>query len=166
MQTHQAFSANPTFSDFNQFKPITDKDSLNTALEAWIEDHDEAAALISHLPVVISSALLKTVGEVNSPSLLSLAKVLCSSGFADTTRVGGGNPQLGTSMAESNTAAILRGLAAYRWSLEQLEEAVLNGHWSQLKAELERSQALRPSFLVAANNDLNSPLVTDDLAEP
>ena len=69
-------------------------------------------------------------------------------------------------MAESNTAAILRGLAAYRWSLEQLEEAVLNGHWSQLKAELERSQALRPSFLVAANNDLNSPPVTDDLAEP
>ena len=129
-------------------------------------NHDQAVALISHLPVLVSAALLRTVGEERDPAVRELARVLSSSGFADTTRVGGGNPQLGTSMAESNTAAILRGLAAYRWSLEQLEEAVLNGHWSQLKAELERSQALRPSFLVAANNDLNSPPVTDDLAEP
>ena len=129
-------------------------------------NHDQAVALISHLPVLVSAALLRTVGEERDPAVRELARVLSSSGFADTTRVGGGNPQLGTSMAENNTAAILRGLAAYRWSLEQLEEAVLNGHWSQLKAELERSQALRPSFLVAANNDLNSPPATDDLAEP
>jgi arogenate dehydrogenase (NADP+) len=50
-------------------------------------------------------------------------------------------------MAAGNTDAVLKGLAAYRWSLEQLEEAVLNQNWEQLRQELERTQALRPSFL-------------------
>ena len=109
--------------------------------------HDQAVALISHLPVLVSAALLRVLGEERDPAVRDLAMGLASSGFADTTRVGGGNPLLGTAMAATNTAAVLRGLAAYRWSLEQLEEAVLAGNWSQLQAELERTQALRPSFL-------------------
>ena len=109
--------------------------------------HDQAVALISHLPVLVSAALLRVLGEERDPAVRDLAMGLASSGFADTTRVGGGNPLLGTAMAAMNTAAVLRGLAAYRWSLEQLEEAVLEGNWSQLQAELERTQALRPGFL-------------------
>ncbi len=109
--------------------------------------HDQAVALISHLPVLVSAALLRVLGEERNSAVRDLAMGLASSGFADTTRVGGGNPLLGTAMAATNTAAVLRGLAAYRWSLEQLEEAVLAGNWSQLQAELERTQALRPSFL-------------------
>ncbi|MED5320488.1 MAG: arogenate dehydrogenase, partial [Cyanobacteriota bacterium] len=44
---------------------------------------------------------------------------------------------------------VLRGLAAYRWSLEQLEDAVLQQNWSQLALELRRTQTLRPDFLTA-----------------
>ena len=79
--------------------------------------------------------------------MLALARQLASSGFADTTRVGGGNPQLGTAMAAHNTAAVLRGLAAYRWSLEQLEEAILESNWEQLESVLNHTKALRPEFL-------------------
>jgi arogenate dehydrogenase (NADP+) len=50
-------------------------------------------------------------------------------------------------MASHNTQAVLRSLAAYRWSLEQLEEAILEGHWAQLEKELEKTQLLRPPFL-------------------
>ena len=46
-----------------------------------------------------------------------------------------------------NTAAVLRGLAAYRWSLEQLEEAILESNWEQLESVLNHTKALRPEFL-------------------
>ena len=109
--------------------------------------HDQAVALISHLPVIVSAALLRAVGEERDPSVFSLAQTLASSGFADTSRVGGGNPALGTAMASRNTQAVLRALAAYRWSLEQLEEAILEGHWAQLEHELQQTQHLRQRFL-------------------
>ena len=80
--------------------------------------------------------------------------ILASSGFADTSRVGGGNPELGVAMASSNRDAVMRGLAAYRWSLEQLEDAVLQGNWSQLQVELERTRSLRPRFL-STSDDLS-----------
>jgi arogenate dehydrogenase (NADP+) len=58
-------------------------------------DHDRAVALISHLPVLVSAALLQAAdrgaAEV-AGALPPLVRALASSGFADTTRVGGGNP--------------------------------------------------------------------------
>ena len=116
-------------------------------LMADADRHDQAVALISHVPVLVSAALLQAVGSERDPAVLALARQLASSGFADTTRVGGGNPQLGTAMAARNTAAVLRGLAAYRWSLEQLEEAILESNWDQLESVLEHTKSLRPEFL-------------------
>ena len=101
------------------------------------------------LPVLVSAALLRAVGDERDPEIRQLAMVLASSGFADTSRVGGGNPELGVAMASTNRDAVLRGLAAYRWSLEQLEDAVLQQNWSQLALELRRTQILRPDFLKA-----------------
>ena len=109
--------------------------------------HDQAVALISHLPVIVSAALLRAVGEERDPAVLDLARALASSGFADTSRVGAGNPALGAAMASHNTQAVLRALASYRWSLEQLEEVILEGHWAQLEEELERTNRIRPEFL-------------------
>jgi len=119
-------------------------------LTSGAAQHDQAVALISHLPVLVSAALLRAVGEERDPEIRQLAMALASSGFADTSRVGGGNPDLGVAMASSNREAVLRGLAAYRWSLEQLEEAVLQNNWPQLQQELARTQALRPEFLRTA----------------
>ncbi len=110
------------------------------------ERHDQAVALISHLPVLISAALIKTLGDERDPNVRNLAIDLASSGFTDTTRVGGGNPQLGTSMAASNTSSVLKALTSYRWSLEKIEESIITGHWGKLETELERTQALRKSF--------------------
>ena len=116
-------------------------------LVADADRHDQAVALISHVPVLVSAALLQAVGSERDPAVLDLARKLASSGFADTTRVGGGNPQLGTAMAAQNTEAVLKGLAAYRWSLEQLEEAILEANWDQLESVLAHTQSLRPEFL-------------------
>ena len=123
-------------------------------LTASASQHDQAVALISHMPVLVSAALLAAVGGERDPAVRRLAMTLASSGFADTSRVGGGNPDLGVAMASSNRDAVMRGLAAYRWSLEQLEDAVLQENWSQLQVELERTRSLRPRFL-STSDDLS-----------
>ena len=118
-------------------------------ITAAADQHDQAVALISHMPVLVSAALLRAAGDERDPEIRTLAQALASSGFADTSRVGGGNPDLGVAMASRNREAVLKALAAYRWSLEQLEDAVIKSNWDQLHKELTQTQALRPGFLDA-----------------
>jgi arogenate dehydrogenase (NADP+) len=120
---------------------------------ASAEQHDQAVALISHMPVLVSAALLRTAGDERDPEIRQLAQSLASSGFSDSTRIGGGNPDLGVAMASSNSAAVLKALAAYRWSLEQLEDAVLRNNWQQLHRELQRTQSLRPDYQQTSSSD-------------
>ena len=120
---------------------------------ASAEQHDQAVALISHMPVLVSAALLRTAGDERDPEIRQLAQSLASSGFSDSTRIGGGNPDLGVAMASSNSAAVLKALAAYRWSLEQLEDAVLRNNWQQLHRELQRTQSLRPDYQQNSSSD-------------
>lgn len=110
-------------------------------------DHDRAVALISHLPVLVSAALLHTVDAEPDAAIRTLARQLASSGFGDTTRVGGGNPALGTLMAEKNKEALTGALELYRKSLEQLAESVGSGNWPDLHNELERARELRQAML-------------------
>jgi arogenate dehydrogenase (NADP+) len=119
---------------------------LAEAVDArWLEcpaaDHDQAVALISHLPVLLGAALIEAAGPV------PLARLLASSGFADTSRVGGGNPELGSLMARYNREALLAALARYRTSLDGLEQQVRAGDWPRLEQRLSQAQALRPEFL-------------------
>ncbi|MFM7674089.1 MAG: prephenate/arogenate dehydrogenase [Synechococcus sp.] len=112
--------------------------------------HDQAVALISHLPVLVSAALLQAAdrgGGRNGPLLAELVRALASSGFADTTRVGGGNPELGTLMARCNREALLEALGTYRHCLEVLEHEVRAEAWGPLQEALAACRDLRPQFL-------------------
>jgi len=103
--------------------------------------------------VLASAALLQTADRASrpeacgSPQLAALVRALASSGFADTTRVGGGNPALGTLMARCNRSSLQAALGAYRGQLEQLEALLEQADWPALEAELERCRQLRPAFL-------------------
>ncbi|WP_396103107.1 prephenate/arogenate dehydrogenase [Cyanobium sp. Morenito 9A2] len=110
--------------------------------------HDRAVALISHLPVLVSAALLLAADHAApDPELAGLVRALASSGFADTTRVGGGNPELGTLMATHNQAALGEALLAYGQQLGALQALVQQGRFDQLEASLRLAQELRPPFL-------------------
>jgi len=112
------------------------------------EAHDQAVALISHLPVLVSAALLLAADRgAERLELPQLVRTLASSGFADTTRVGGGNPELGTLMARHNRDALLAALGHYRQALAALEQELHSGAWPQLQHQLEACQRLRPEFL-------------------
>jgi arogenate dehydrogenase (NADP+) len=127
--------------------------------------HDRAVALISHLPVLVSAALLQNADRsavragaadaagnaagtgADAADLPALVRALASSGFADTTRVGGGNPELGTLMARCNRQAVVEALAGYRACLDQLEQRLELADWDGLQADLEHCRQLRPQFL-------------------
>ncbi len=103
--------------------------------------------MISHLPVLISAALLKTVCTDIKPSIYSLAKNIASSGFADTSRIGGGNPALGVSMAKFNKANLKRHLSSYKHSLDLFEKYLNEENWNELEKLLVNTQEERQNFI-------------------
>ncbi|HEY9633199.1 MAG TPA: prephenate/arogenate dehydrogenase [Coleofasciculaceae cyanobacterium] len=111
------------------------------------EDHDRAVAWISHLPVMVSASLIDACMSETQPAVLELAQHLASSGFRDTSRVGGGNPELGVMMARYNRDCLLRSLVSYRHRLDQLIEFLEQQDWKSLDKKLQQTQLERPQFL-------------------
>jgi arogenate dehydrogenase (NADP+) len=111
------------------------------------EAHDRAVAWISHLPVMTSASLIAACLQEADPTVRSLAQALASSGFRDTSRVGGGNPELGVMMARYNQAALVRSLHTYRQQLDQMIAWVEQADWASLENQLQQTQQARPEFL-------------------
>ena len=116
-------------------------------LRCAAEAHDRAVALISHLPVVVSAALITAADRGADGAEGALARALASSGFADTSRVGGGNPHLGALMCRGNREAVLVALRHYQRALEELTRAIDAADWQALQEMLQECQALRAEFL-------------------
>lgn len=109
--------------------------------------HDHAVAWISHLPVLVSASLISACQQEPDQSTLDLAQKLASSGFRDTSRVGGGNPELGLMMAKHNRAALLYSLQIYRRQLDEAIATLEHQDWSALSDWLRQTQQNRPHFL-------------------
>lgn len=126
--------------------------TLATALGSQVflctpEAHDRAVAWISHLPVMVSTSLIQACLQEPDPTVQSLAQQLASSGFCDTSRVGGGNPELGVMMARYNRAEVLRSLSTYQQQLATLTHLIEQEQWQALAALLHSSHTARPYFL-------------------
>jgi prephenate dehydrogenase len=75
------------------------------------EEHDAAVAAISHLPLVLSAALVESVaGAADWP----VAQALAASGWRDMTRLAKGDPEMGAGIVATNAAAIVERLGALR----------------------------------------------------
>lgn len=109
-------------------------------------DHDRAVSWISHLPVIVSSGLVAACMSETDPTVLALAQQLASSGFRDTSRVGGGNPELGVMMARYNRRELLRSLQQYRHNLSALIDLIEQSDWNSLEQQLQSTQLARPQF--------------------
>ncbi|MBD2341277.1 prephenate/arogenate dehydrogenase [Calothrix sp. FACHB-156] len=111
------------------------------------EQHDRAVSWISHLPVMISASLIAACMGETDPAVLQLAQNLASSGFRDTSRVGGGNPELGVMMAQFNQQALLSSLQQYRHQLDQVIHLIEQENWTALETKLQSTQKARPGFV-------------------
>ena len=115
--------------------------------KATPKDHDEAVSLISHLPIFLASSLIETVNKNNNQSLLALTQKLAASGFADTSRVGGGNVQLGLDLAKNNQINILNAINDFKNKLNILESLIKEKNWDLLSYKLSEAKELRKNFI-------------------
>ncbi|MEH2407208.1 prephenate/arogenate dehydrogenase [Nostoc sp.] len=111
------------------------------------EQHDRAVSWISHLPVMVSSSLIAACLSETDPDVLQLSQKFASSGFRDTSRVGGGNPELGVMMARYNRQALLRSLQQYRHNLDELTNLIEQENWAVLEQKLKSTGKARPNFV-------------------
>lgn len=80
------------------------------------EEHDEAVALISHMPMLVSQAIFKTASSNN------LALKLASSGFRDMTRLALSNEEMAVDMINFNSDNIQNALLKLYSSIGELLE--------------------------------------------
>ncbi len=111
------------------------------------EEHDKAVSLISHLPVMVSACLIGTCEKELDAQVHQLAQKFASSGFRDTSRVGGGNPELGVMMAKYNREALLMSLQKYRSNLDELVNLIEREDWISLEQILHSTQQARGKFV-------------------
>lgn len=111
------------------------------------EEHDRAVAWISHLPVMISTSLIQACAKEQDLNIRELAENLASSGFRDTSRVGGGNPELGLMMAKYNRQALLISLTNYRQNLDQIVDYIAGEKWQEIEEILVSSHQYRAKFI-------------------
>ena len=83
-------------------------------IRANAQEHDKAAALISHMPMVIAQALMKTIQNNE------LAKKMASSGFRDMTRLALSNLQMAEDMVNLNKENILESIKELTQSTDEL----------------------------------------------
>lgn len=111
------------------------------------EEHDRAVSWISHLPVMVSASLIAACMSETDSNVLELAQKFASSGFRDTSRVGGGNPELGVMMARYNRQALLNSLQQYRHNLDELISLIEQENWTALEQQLQSNHKVRPEFV-------------------
>ncbi|BAQ61292.1 arogenate dehydrogenase [Geminocystis sp. NIES-3708] len=136
----------------------TSMDAMNKVSEIWRslgckvytstpEIHDQAVAWISHLPVMISANLINSCVKNHNQEVVKLAQNLASSGFKDTSRVGGGNVELGLMMAKYNREQLLISLIEYQQNLQDIISNIEQEKWEELEIILKKSHQERPSFI-------------------
>jgi prephenate dehydrogenase len=113
-------------------------DCGSVVVPAKSDEHDAAAAAISHLPHLLAEALAVTAAEV------PLAFALAAGSFRDGTRVAGSPPDLVRAMCEANTSHLLTAIDKV---LDLLGRARDSLDWDNSVAELvEAGHAARTRY--------------------
>lgn len=96
------------------------------------KEHDEAVALISHMPMVIAQSLFKSIENNN------LAKKLASSGFRDMTRLALSSIDMANDMVELNHKNIEKALLKLYSSIGELIHNDYKNQINNIKTEREK----------------------------
>lgn len=116
-------------------------------LTTTAEIHDQAVAWISHLPVIISANLIYSCLQEKDRLVREFAQKIASSGFRDTSRVGGGNPELGLMMAKNNRDNLLANLRLYQAHLTTIINDVEAENWTKINDLLTITNQNRADFI-------------------
>ena len=106
--------------------------------------HDEAVAIVSHVPHVAAAALVD-LAAAHSGERGELMR-LAAGGFKDTTRIAAGSADLWTGICLDNADALAEGLLELRDRLGGFESLVRTRDADAIRAWLERAAVVRRSL--------------------
>ena len=104
------------------------------------EEHDRLLAGISHLPILLSAAL---VSATTKSPLWPRMSQLAATGYRDLSRLASGNPRMGRDICLTNRDNILYWIDEYIRELGELRSLVANGDAGLEEALIEAMEARR-----------------------
>lgn len=108
------------------------------------EDHDNIFALISHLPHLLSYALVdQAARHVRADLMFDYA----ASGFRDFTRIAGSSPEMWRDISLANRKQLLLELDGYMAELGKLRDMLASGDGQGLEAVYARAQQARMNWI-------------------
>jgi prephenate dehydrogenase len=115
--------------------------------------HDEILAAVSHLPHLLSFALVSEItGRPNAAELFSFA----AGGFRDFTRIAASSPEMWRDIALQNRAALLAELDHYAARLAVFRELVDKGDGPGLQRLMAEARASRQALAAGARRSPSS----------
>ncbi len=102
------------------------------------EDHDRALALTSHLPHLVAAALAGILPEN--------VRDLTATGFRDTTRIAGGDPEIWTPIFQHNRAAVLTALVQLVDRLDKFRQALASNEAVTIDQLLTQGKKVRDAL--------------------
>lgn len=135
--------------------PENTVDSIGHVRKAWelcgavvseltAKQHDEVFAAVSHLPHLLSFALVHDLARRdNCDQLLSFA----ASGFRDFTRIAASSPEMWRDICMANRAALLDELGSYMQELEAIHVALSDGNADQLEEIFSLAREVRGNWI-------------------
>ena len=132
---------------------------LQKAVEVWTglgcrvlqmspEAHDAAFAAVSHLPHLISFALMNAIGgQTNGKEFLSLA----GPGFRDFTRIAASDPHVWRDIMISNREELLAQTKIFKRSLETLELMISSSNAEALETLIDQASLARANWTMTSN---------------
>lgn len=119
-----------------RLRALTLVDALGAVpIEMEAEHHDRVVAAISHLPYLLSAALVATIAREGETD--DAVWQLAAGGFRDMSRLAGSDVKMMGDILSTNTQAVATLLAMFRMQLAQIE-AMLISHDDQRLAETLR----------------------------
>lgn len=111
------------------------------------EDHDEAVAVVSHVPHIMASSLVQLASRHadDQQALMRLA----AGGFKDSTRIAAGSPELWCGIAFDNKDALSDGLDEIQGIISAFADALASDDRAALTALLADAAAARRALPVA-----------------
>ncbi len=134
--------------------PENSKNAVARVRDAWewcganvseltAQQHDEVFAAVSHLPHLLSFALVHDLAQRdNRDQLLSFA----ASGFRDFTRIAASSPEMWRDICLANRDALMRELQQYAAELHVLHQALENNDAAKLEEIFSLAREVRSAW--------------------
>jgi len=107
------------------------------------DEHDRAVALVSHLPQVVSSALMAFAAREHEAGPENDVLGLAAGGFRDLTRLAGSSPELWTGILVENSAAVGAEVDRFASMLLAIRDELFKGDAGALAALLDEARGSR-----------------------